>query len=244
MSSDFFPEGAGLLHILAKGTNGEIGEMFDLSKLSPKQREIERKYELPTNGDIEYAMVGMVNTVTRLLVQSGRENVTLREMHSIRFSQFVGVDQYWIITKKNVAATFRYRFGSNKPGELTAKIQLKNGENEQRGEFDLDVSNADMQNVRAFMSVVCLFAEEHEWKHFCIRQSGNFWSFRSPSGRKTEIVVYKAGLLKEKTARLFVEIEPKGYESPTEALEIIGRLEKQLDLSDSRQAKSFAELFG
>lgn len=233
-SAKFFPEGLGILHVLARGTDGEFGKMFDLSTIPPKQLEIERKYEIPAETGVDRVATSLIGDVAALLRKSE---------DTITWSPFAGLDQYWVVTGKNgVAGTFRYRFGSNRPPELTAKVQLGAGGNERRGEFDLDVRDADAQNIRAFMSTICAFADES--RHFCVHQAGDFWKSRDQRGRTLEVVVYKAGRLGEPASRVFAEIEAKRFEKPDDAIEAIEDIEKQLLLVGRRQTQSFAELFG
>ncbi len=235
MSSDtsFFPEGRALMHQLFRGTNGELGAMFNLADIPPKKREIERKYEVGGTDSVDHRMTVTLSRIGPLLQQ---HNLQVR-----RFQPFLGIDQYWVLQGPRGKATFRYRFSANVLSELTVKVQMKEGENEQRAEFDLDLRDADVQNVRAFMSTVCLFAEH---KHFCIHQSGHFWKLMDALGRSAEVVVCKVGLLKQPANRVFVEIEARNFEKPEDAIESIVSIEGALSLTDKRCDKSIAELYG
>lgn len=235
MSSDnTFPEGAALLWTLFRGTNGELGAMFDLSNVPPKKREIERKYEIKGDDSVDHRMTVALSRIGPLLEE---HNLKVK-----RFQPFVGIDQYWVLNGSKGKATFRYRHSANVLPELTAKVQMKQGENEQRAEFDLDMRYADVQNVRAFMSTVCMFAAD--FSHFCVHQSGHFWKLVDAKTRSAEVVIYKVGLHTQVASRVFAEIEARNFEKPEEALQSIDDIEKVLGFSSSRCDKSIAELFG
>jgi CYTH domain-containing protein len=232
-SASVFPEGAALLYTLFRGTNGELGAMFDLKDIPPKKREIERKYEITGSDGVDHRMTTTLGKIAKLLDE--------QRLRVERFQPFVGIDQYWVLEGPKAKATFRYRFSANVLPELTAKVQLIEGMNEQRAEFDLDLRDADVQNVRAFMATVCLFAPDH--RHFCIRQSGHFWKLLDSSGRSAEVVLYKAGLLRSDESRVFTEIEARNFEKPEEALASITDIEAILELQAFRCEQSIAELF-
>jgi hypothetical protein len=232
MSRNTFPEGAALLHSLFKGTNGELGAMFDLAHVPPKQREIERKYQIQGTDGIDHRMTVILARIGSLLEE--------RQLKVQRFQPFIGIDQYWILQGNGKRATFRYRYSANVLPELSAKVQIRRGENEQRAEFNLDLRDAEVQNVRAFMSTVCLFASHN---HFCITQSGHFWKLLDSKGRSAEVVLYKVGRLKEEATRVFCEIEARNFEKAEDAVQSIDEIEKILDLKSARCEQSVAEMF-
>ncbi|MGH7174766.1 MAG: hypothetical protein ACREGR_00195 [Minisyncoccia bacterium] len=234
MSNNTFPEGAALLHNLFRGTNGELGAMFDLSNVPPKKREIERKYEIGGREGVDQRMTVVLSRMATLL----------EEKHLVvkRFQPFVGIDQYWILELDGRKVTYRYRYSANVLSELTVKAQIVTGQNEQRAEFNLDLRDADVQSVRAFMSTVCGFVPGA--KHFCITQSGHFWKLLDTNGRSAEIVLYKVGLLKKEASHVFCEIEARNFDKPEDAIASIEEIEGTLGLSESRCDKSIAEIFG
>lgn len=235
MSTGNFPEGAALLRMLFRDTNGELGRVFDLQNIPPPQMEIERKYELTGTEDIEERMASLCDQIGPLAKKLGWRR---------RQTVFSGVDQYYVVTVPGFEAIFRHRFSANVPAELSVKIQIKRGKNTIRGEFPLILPDSNTQDVRAFMAVVCRLASPRKSKHFCVHQSGVFWTLSNPSGVRTEIVAYKVGRVSEPASRVFVEIEPKEFDNPEQALQIIGRFETALQLKKMRCDKSIAEMFG
>ena len=233
MSRNTFPEGAALLHSLFRGTNGELGAMFDLANVPPMKREIERKYEIKGPEGVDQRMTRMLGRLANLL-ETGKLTVK-------RSQPFVGIDQYWVLARDGRKATFRFRYSANVLSELTVKAQIEEGQNEQRAEFNLDMRDADVQSVRAFMATVCAFVPHA--KHFCVTQSGLFWKLLDSKNRSAEVVVYKVGLLKEEASHVLCEIEARNFEKPEDAIESIEEIEKTLDLADSRCEKSIAEIF-
>ncbi len=229
-----FPEGAALLRILEQNTNGELGTLFDLRNIRPKDREIEQKYEITGKHSVDRRFAEILDKIAPA-ARKLRYSVE-------KCTVFAGVDQYYVVKGRGGSATFRYRFSANVPAELTVKTQLRQGTNLIRSEFNLAIPDAEVQHVRAFMSVVCTLAQSA--KHFCIYQSGMFWTLHNADGLRCEVVVYKVGELNKAASHVFIEIEPKDFESPEEAIATIRGLETGLRLRGMRCNKSIAEIFG
>jgi len=232
-----FSDGAVLLDILLGMADGDMSQLYDLSKLKSGMVEIERKYYLPEtpNRTADEAVVRFLGAFGAAFAS---DHVTIE-----RCVPFVGIDQYFLMYKQDDTFTFRYRLGANRRPQLTVKLRTGGDPHECRGEINLDVSNVHPETVRAFMAVVCRVAERYQ--NFFVQQSGMLCIVHDASFRKNvEVVVYKVhrSQPREKTLA-FVEIEPYEPDNVTQALSIIEFYEKELKLDGHECHESVAELF-
>ena len=235
MTSDYFQDASGLLALLIGTINGKIDEPYDLSKLPIKMRETEKKYWLTKEEKVDRAISEFLGKIGKLIYESG----ALIE----HLSTFVGVDQCFVVRKKEARYIFRYRLGANRLPQLTVKFQINKDSNIQRGEINLNMKQEEPEKVRAFLGVICALSDSYNL--FTIQQSGNIWTFRDPRGELLELVVYKvADVLNPAKIKAFVEIEALNIENFQQAMELINKYEKLLGVGESVCEKSIAELFG
>ncbi len=235
--SKHFPDVAGLLELFTRGKDGgDLSKLYDFENAPRPPTEIERKFDLlDTAGSEE-----IDRRLTRFMSKIG-EIVEGRNLTLVGHTTFAGIDRYYPVDIRRpdgsrFQGTFRYRFGSNRPPQLSLKYQKKEGDNSNRGEFNADVSRADPDTMHAMLSAVC-------WAYFCVEQSGNFWKFRDEAGRAVEVVAYKVGRHGEGPSRLFAEIEAVDFEDASAAFEIIENVQKLLGFSRPH-TQSVAEIFG
>lgn len=231
-----FKDARALLQILLGVSQGEIGQLFDLTKLRPEQIEFERKYWLDlSHSNPDWALTEFFGRIGNLLAGQEFKVQTL--------ISFVGIDQYWIInTKDHNEYTFRYRLGANRLPQLTVKFQVDKGSNLVRGEINLGVGSENPENIRAFMAVICSISDSYEL--FSIQQSGNIWIIEGEEGQTFEIVAYKvARIFPPEKLECFAEIEPYHVKDPHQALKLIHECEGLLGLSNNVCEQSIGEIF-
>lgn len=228
-----FSDAAALLDIVL-GTQGALDQIYELERLPRKMMEVERKYRLKRDGSVDLAIAEFFARIGAFLTESGTAIQ--------RFVTFVGVDQYFIITKNQDEYIFRYRMGANRPPELTVKFQITKCSNLMRGEINLSVRYEAPECIRAFMAVIAQLGDTYTL--FSVQQSGNIWIVEDPEMGEVEIVVYKTDrVLPSKKVEGFVEIEPRNSSRVEVAVTAIEKYEKALGLAELVCKESVAEIF-
>jgi hypothetical protein len=232
--SEFDFEMPPLLQIFAGALGSEVNQPFDLSQLPLKLKEIERKYRLTNEPkEVDQAITKFFGRFSRLVEE--------RKVLIKKLLVFVGVDQYFVITKGEKKFVFRFRFSSIRSAELGVKFQIKQGSNLVRGEINLAVKPEQAEKVRAFLAVLCELGDAY--KFFTVESDGNIWILQELDGETVEVVAYRAWSSSPKKIGGFVEIEPLNAKSAEAAIAIIDKYEKALDLSGLVCPESIAEIF-
>lgn len=234
-SDSSLSDGSALLDILRGTMSGDIGQLFDLSKLPRKMMEIERKYRLTHDSEkVDVAIAEFLSRFGKLIVEGG--------VVVDKFITFVGVDQYFLVEKNSSDYVFRYRVGANRPPQLTVKFQVNKGSNLVRGELNLNIRYEEPERVRAFMAVICSLADKYQL--FSIQQSGNIWNLKETDGNLIEVVVYRVDRVPDpQQVEAFVEIEPLNSKNAEMVVATIDKYEKILGLGTLTCKESIAEIF-
>lgn len=228
-----FSDAAALLDLVL-GTQGVIDQPYDLEKLPRKMMEIERKYRLRQEKGVDLAITESLSRIGRFLVES---DVVVK-----RFVTFVGIDQYFIIAKREDEYHFRYRVGANRSPQLSVKFQVTKGSNLVRGEINLNVRYESLERVRAFMGVIARLGDSCEL--FSVQQSGNIWILDDHDAGEVEVVVYKTDrIAPSQKIEGFVEIEPLNSKSVETVIKAIEKYEVALGLTGLECKESIADLF-
>lgn len=225
---------AAALFDLVLGTQGVINEPYDLEKLPRKMMEIERKYRLRSEKGVDIAIAEFLS---RMGVFLAGKDVALN-----RFITFVGIDQYYIITRREDEYHFRYRVGANRQPQLAVKFQMVKGSNLVRGEINLDVHREPPERIRAFMGVLTRLGDSCEL--FSVQQSGNIWILDDADVGEVEVIVYKTDrIAPSKKIEGFVEIEPLNSKNVEAVIAAIEKYAGALDLCGLECGESIADIF-
>jgi hypothetical protein len=228
-----FSDAAALLDLVI-GTQGTIDQLYDLEKLPRKMMEIERKYRLSHERGVDLAITESLSHIGAFLVKT---NAVVK-----RFITFVGIDQYFLITKREDEYHFRYRVGANRSPQLTVKFQVAKGSNLVRGEINLDVRHESPERIRALMGVIARLSDSCEL--FSVQQSGNIWILDDADVGEVEVVIYKTDrIAPSKKIEGFVEIEPLNSKSVETVIKAIEKYETALGLAGFECKESIADLF-
>ena len=158
---------------------------------------------------------------------------------------FAGADEYFIFDGNGRTGLVRLRWGSNRPCQLTTKVQVEGGKNVERQQSDVSFAFKDRAKMRTLF--VQIGKTVKRCRHFIVGQSGEFWFVSGKDGHRVEIVLYKAGrgeLEATSKLRLFAEIAPRGCPNAKVASQIITSYEHMLELEGCQIKKTLAEIFG
>lgn len=223
-----------LLQIFASVLGNDLSQPFDLSKTPLRLSEVEKKYKLTSQPtEINAAITRFFGRLSRLVEEN--------KLVINKLLVFVGVDQYFVITKGEKKFVFRFRFSAVRGSELGVKFQIKQGSNLVRGEINLSVKPQQAEKVKAFLAVLCELGDSY--KFFTVESDGNIWIIEEPNGALLEVVAYRAWSRSSKKIDGFVEIEPLNVKSTESAIATIERYEKALELNGLVCPESIAEIF-
>ncbi len=211
-----------------------LGSMLSLESLPPKLQEIERKYLLGEGVKSTRAHAGFIAKIGIFLEKK-------RELPIILSTEFVGIDEYYIIRINGTRLTFRLRMGANRPLELGVKFAIARKGNEHRGEIPLKISENKPETVRFLLSV--LAHTDPKAQVFAITQRGIIWHIEDPRGI-LEVVCYTVERANDASEpRVFGELEAIKWKDAETALALVCTYEKIFRLQGVRCRKSIAELY-
>ena len=211
-----------------------LGSMLTLENLPPKLQEIECKYLLGTGAKSTRAHAGFIAKIGSFLEKK-------RDLPIILSTEFVGVDEYYIIRINGTRLTFRLRMGANRPLELAVKFAIDQKGNEHRGEISLKISENKPETVRFLLSV--LAHTDPKAQVFAITQRGIIWHVEDQKGI-VEVVCYTVERANDASdPRVFAELEAIKWKDAATALSLVHTYETILGLKKQRCKESIAQLY-
>lgn len=212
------------------------------TELPKHSEEHERKYE--ANGSDKPIPYRTLQFSAHLFDLIENQKVFSIEVNE----KFGGVDEcfeFHSTPEKNTVLLCRLRFGSNRSGRYTVKKRSLNGDNTARPHLTMPLSYRDYHKKRE--ELTWMRSVTYSSNHSLVGQSGDFWFVRDAETQKrVEIALYEAGRAEPDATSpkmLLAEIAPRGCASLEEAVIIIERYEKLLNLHGRRINKSNMELF-